>query len=189
MIGERFKLVRLDYEFRRVRVLFVKDHPSLPTPTGFVDVKRGDELELPRWHARLLKELGYVEIRDGHVDLDYINVHHFKERRSSGGGRLTQVPQDFYMRAFELIERLNKLIREAPSQAILRDREVAERNLLDIAEARLAKILKLTYSGGEEFRDKMTPEERIVYNHVLEVLESWRNYVKSSIAGVGSVAR
>jgi DNA replication initiation complex subunit (GINS family) len=93
------------------------------------------------------------------------------------------------MRAFELIERLNKLIREAPSQAILRDREVAERNLLDIAEARLAKILKLTYSGGEEFRDKMTPEERIVYNHVLEVLESWRSYVKSSIAGVGSVAR
>jgi DNA replication initiation complex subunit (GINS family) len=108
---------------------------------------------------------------------------------SSGGGKLTQVPQDFYMKAFELIGRLNKLIRETPSQAILRDREVAERNLIDIAEARLAKILKLTYSGGEEFRDKMTPEERIIYNHLVEVLESWRSHVKSSIAGAGSVER
>ncbi len=183
LIEERLKLIRLDYEFKRVRVLFIKDYPSLPTPTGFIDVKKGDEIELPRWHARLLKELGYVEVKDGYVDLDYINVHHFKERKSSSGGMLTQVPQDFYIKSFELVERLTRLIRESPSQAILRDREVAERNLIDIAEARLAKILKLSYSGGEEFRDRMTSEERIIYNHLMEVLESWRNYIKSSIAG------
>jgi len=182
VIGERLRLVRLDYEFKRVRVIFLRDYRSLPTPTGFIDVRRGDEVELPRWQARLLRDLGFVEVRDGSVDLDYINVHHFKEKRSSVG-LLTQVPQDFYMRAFELVERLTRLVRESPSQAILRDREVAERNLLDLAEARLAKILKLSYSGGEEFRDRMTPEERIVYNHVVEAIESWRSYVKSSVTG------
>ncbi len=183
IIEERLKLVKLDYEFRRVKVLFIKDYPSLPTPTGFIDVRRGDEIELPRWQARLLKDLGYVEVKDGYVDLDYINIHHFRERRSSAGAMITQVPQDFYMRAFELIERLNKLVKESPSQTILRDREVAERNLIDLAEARLTKILKLSYTGSEEFRDRMTPEERVIYNHIMEILESWRRYIRDSIVG------
>lgn len=183
VIGERLKLVRLDYEFRRVRVVFLRDYPRLPTPLGLIDVRRGDELELPRWQARLLKEAGYVDVRDDRIDIDYVNLYHYKERRSGTASQLTQIPEDFYARVSELIGRLDKLIKESPSQAIYRDREVVERNLLDIAEARLAKILRLSYSGGEEFRERMTPEERVVYNHVMEVIESWRGYLKNLVAG------
>ena len=180
MLDVRLKLVGLDYEFRRVRVVFLRDYQKLPTPTGFIDVRRGDELELPRWQARLLRDLGYVEVRDGGVDLDFVNLHHYKEKKSSG--QLTQVPQDFYFRASELVERLDRLVREAPSHMVYRDREMAERNLIDMAETRLAKILWLSYSGGEEFRDRMTPEERIVYNHVLEAVEAWRGYLKNLVS-------
>lgn len=189
VIGERLKLIKLDYEFRRVRVIFIKDYPGLPTPTGLLDVKKGDELELPRWQARLLREEGYVELRDVPVDLEFINMYHYKERKGSTASQLSQIPQDFYVKAAELIEKLDRLIKETPSQVIIRDREVAERNLVDIAEARLAKIIRFSYTGGEEFREKMSPEERIIYNHVVEAVEAWRSYLKELVARGGTIER
>ncbi|MCE4602548.1 MAG: hypothetical protein F7B18_05120, partial [Desulfurococcales archaeon] len=47
-INSRLRLVKLDYEVRGVRVLFLKDHPDLPTPGGVVNARRGDEMTLPR---------------------------------------------------------------------------------------------------------------------------------------------
>lgn len=178
MFKERLELIRLDYEVRRVRVIFLKDYAGLPTPSGALDVKRGDEMELPRWQARLLKDLGFVDVRDPPIDVDYINVVHFRERRRAGD-HVNPVPQDFYLRSSELIEKLDRLIRESPSGMLLRDREVAEKNLLDIGETRLSKLLRLAYSLAEDVRDKMSPEEAIIYNHVVKAVEAWRGYLKS----------
>ncbi len=178
MFKERLELIRLDYEVKRVRVIFLKDYAGLPTPSGTLDVKRGDEIELPRWQARLLKGLGFVEVKESPIDVDYINTVHFRERRRVGD-QINPIPQDFYLRSSEFIEKLDRLIREAPSGTLLRDREVAEKNLLDIGETRLSKILRLAYSLAENVRDKMSPEEAIVYNHMVKAVEAWREYLKT----------
>ncbi|MEB3860775.1 MAG: DNA replication complex GINS family protein [Desulfurococcales archaeon] len=184
-INSRLRLVRLDYMARGVRVLFLRDHPDLPTPGGVVNARRGDEMTLPRWQAKMLEAQGVVDIRDTTVDIDIINMYHFRERKSSAANKLSQLPQDFYMKAGELVERLDRLIREAPSSMLIRDREVLEKNLAELSEARLLKILRLAQTGGgEELRDRMTPEEQIIYDNVKRVVDSWRGYIRSLFPGV-----
>ncbi len=183
-VQDRLRLVMLDYEVKGVRVLFLKDKPGLPTPAGVINARRGDELTLPRWQARLLEEAGIVDVRDTNVDIDTVNMYHFRERKSSAANKLSQLPQDFYMKARELVEKLDKLIREAPSSMLIRDREMLEKNLVELSEARLLKILRLAQTGGgEELRDKMTPEEQLVYDSVKRVVDAWRSYIRGLFPG------
>jgi len=182
-LASKLKLLKLDYNVRRVRVIFLRDYPKLPTPSGLIDARRGDEVELPRWQARILKDQGYVDFREQQVDIDYVNRYHFKERKSSGASQLIGIPQDFYFKAGELVGKLNIVIRENPSHALLRDREITEKNIIDIAEARLSKILRLVYSESRDIVEKVTPEEFALFNYMLNAVEQWRSYIKSIARG------
>jgi DNA replication factor GINS len=185
-LRERLELVVLDYETRPVRVLALRDIGPVPLPQGMVTVRRGDELEMPRWQARLLASRGLVEVRERGLEIDSVNMHHYKEKRGQAANQLQGLPSDFYLAVHDLIIRLNEMIKESPSTMLIRDREVIEKNLLDLAETRLSKILRLAVSGGEEFKERMTPEESIIYDTLRAVVEVWRGYVKE-IAGGGSV--
>ncbi len=178
-LKERLRLVEIDFEVKNVRVLFLRDYKMLPTPQGVINVKKGDEIPIPRWQARLLESQGYVNVRDAEIDVDYINAYHFKEKRRTGANQLSPLPQDFYMKSKDLVKKLDDMIRESPSHMLLREREVVEKNLIEIGETRLIKIMRLAQTGGgEELRDKMTPEESLVYDNVKNVVDSWRDYIK-----------
>lgn len=177
MIADRLELARLDYEMRKVRVVFLRDYSRLPTPMGLISVRRGDELELPRWQAIHLKNMGVVEVKDSEVDLNTISTFHYKERRSAQG---TPIPlqQDFYLRAGEYLEKIDKIVRENPSLTLLRDRENAEKNIIDISEARLLKLLRLAYTQDANAKTKITVEESVVYDYLLKIVSAWRDYIR-----------
>ncbi|MEB3773884.1 MAG: DNA replication complex GINS family protein [Desulfurococcales archaeon] len=182
---DKLELVELDYMVREVRVLFLKDYYELPTPSGVINARKGDEMNLPRWQARYLEELGVVDVRENGLTLDVVNMYHFRERRTSAANKLSQLPQDFYRKASELVEKLNKLIRESPSHMLLRDREVLEKNLIELGEARMMKLIRLAQTGGgEELRSNMTPEEQLLYDSVKGIVESWRGYIRKLFPGV-----
>ncbi len=176
-LDERLKLIQLDYETRNVRVVFLKNYHGLPTPAGRVNARRGDELDLPRWQARLLEANGLVEVKDKKLDIDTVNTYHYREKRRTAANQLTPLPNDFYLKARELVEELNKLIQEHPTHMLLRDREILEKNLVELAETRLVKILRLALTSGEELRDRMTPEENLVYTGVNEITRMWKEYI------------
>ncbi len=178
MLGERLELIRQDHEASSVRVLFLKNYQNLPTPAGRVNARRGDELELPRWQARLLEENGVVEVKDKRLDIDTVNTYHYREKRKTAANQLTPLPTDFYLKAKELVEELNKLIKERPSHMLLKDREILEKNLVELAETRLMKIVRLALTSGEELRERMTPEESLIYLNVHEATLTWRNYIE-----------
>jgi len=184
-LSTRLRLLEIDYMTSPVRVQAIRDIGPLPLPSGVINVKRGDEFEVPRWQALDLQEKGLVELREKEMNLDEVNLYHYREKRSQTGGILQPMPQDFYYRARELIRRLNDEIRRNPATMLLRDREAAEKNILEIADSRLAKIIRLALAGSEEQRDKMMPEETLVYNAIRSVLEAWREYVSSIVSTEG----
>jgi DNA replication factor GINS len=178
-IGLQLKLVAVDYMLRPVRVVFLKSLDSpIPTPSGLATYRKGDEVDLPRWQARLLASKGVVEIREQQLDIDTVNMYHYREKRRGAANQLSSLPQDFYPKAFELVEKLNETIRSRPSHMLLRDREILEKNLIEIAESRLAKILRLAVTEEGGVREKLTPEETVVYDRILEAIKEWREYVK-----------
>lgn len=181
-IRRLLELVGMSYRFSKVKAQFLRDYPELPTPSGMVSVRRGEELELPRWQAHLLRALGYVEIKEIPVDISYINKYHFKERKSVGNV-LEPLPADFYFKASQLIASLDALIRREPSQAALRDREAAERHLVELAERRLTKILVAAASEPKEARARVTPEEEILLLALSEAVEAWREHLRRVARG------
>ncbi|GBF09564.1 hypothetical protein apy_12890 [Aeropyrum pernix] len=175
-------IVRDYYEAAPVKVVFVKDHPRLPTPGGIINARRGDEVELPRWQARMLREKGYVEYKEKIVDIDYVNLVHYHEVKKSAANSLMGVPSDFYLRVKELVEDLDRRIRENPGYMLFQDRENVERAIMQISERRLVKMMRLVLSGGgEEVRERLTVEENLVYSMAEEVVKGWKEYVKSLV--------
>lgn len=182
-IRELLELVRLSYRFGKVKVQFLRDYPELPTYFGLVSVKRGEEVELPRWQAQLLKAMGYVEIKEALVDISYINKQHFKEKKGSSPGMPEHLPSDFYFRASQFVAALDSLLRKETSHAVLRDREAAERNILDLAERRLVKILSSVTADPKEARGRVTPEEEILLLILSDAVETWREYIRRVARG------
>lgn len=182
-IKDRLRLIEMDFDIRPVRVQFIKDYENLPTQNGLVSLRRGDEVELPRWQAEELLEKEYVEIKEQLLNIDEANFYHYREKRSQSASAPQQLPQDFYLRSRELIKKLDEAIRKSPSSMLLRDREVIEKNIMELAETRLIKIIRLAQAGGEEYREKMTPEEAVMYNIARSLLEAWRNYISELLKG------
>lgn len=179
-IGSKLRLILYDYMVRPVRVVFKESTVEpVPTPNGRAVFRKGDEVDLPRWQARLLAERGIVEVRDQPLDIDSVNMFHYKEKRRSAANQLSPLPQDFYPKAFELVERLDEMIRNKPFHMLLKDREILEKNLVELAEARLAKIIRLAMTEEGGVREKLTPEETVVYDMILATIREWRNYVKT----------
>lgn len=184
-VDYRIELIREDYNLRRVRVVFLRDYPQLPTPGGIINVRRGDEVDLPRWQAKLLERAGVAEIREEDIGVDYVNMYHYREKRRPSADQISPLPQDFYQRVSRLVERLDSMIRETPSHMLIRDREVVEKNVLELSEARLVKIIRLIQAGGEEYKGSMTPEEVLVFNSISGVIQAWRRYIKTLFRGGG----
>lgn len=182
-LREKLELVRLDYETRSVRVVFLKNYDKLPTPGGLINAKKGDEMELPRWQALMLYNKGVVDVKDKKLDLDTINTYHYREKRRAAANQITPLPLDFYMKAKELVEELNRLIQERPTHMLLKDREILEKNLIELGETRLLKILRLALTSSEGFRDKMTPEEDLIYTSINEITSTWRRRIEEIFKG------
>ncbi len=179
-ISDRLRLIMIDYMLRPVRVIFLET-PSepIPTPVGMARFRKGDEVDLPRWQALILTEKGIVEVKEKPLDIDTVNMFHYREKRRAAANQLSQLPSDFYPKAFELVERLDQMIREKPVHMLLRDREILEKNIIEIAEARLAKLIRLAVTEEGGVRERLTPEETVVYDTLISIIKSWREYVKT----------
>ena len=183
LLEDRLRLVSLDYELRGVRVLFLRDYPRLPLAGGVVDARKGDEMDLPRWQARVLEDMGVVEVRERLPDLNDINMYHYREKRGRAANQLQPLPEDFYLRVSEFVAKLNEAIRENPSSTLIRDRETAEKNTIDLAETRLAKLVRLAQTEGGELKERMTLEERIIFDVLRGIIGGWRAYIERVARG------
>ncbi len=176
-IRDRLELLSRDYETELVRVVFLREH-HLATPSGVSSFSRGDEVDLPRWQARELRSRGIVEPKEREIGAEDIARIHFSEVHSKGAVELAPLPERFYMMAREYIRSLDQAIKENPNPALFTDRANTEKLVADIVDRRLNKIFRLAIAGGDDSAlDKMTPEEKILYQTLLTIIREWRNSV------------
>ncbi|MFP3144564.1 MAG: GINS complex subunit Sld5 [Caldisphaera sp.] len=183
---KRLKLLSYDSIVRRKRVMMKKDY-VLSFPDGTINAKKGDEIDIPMWQAEYLKSIGVADIKDEEVDINYINTYHFREKKNQAPNQLTSLPQDFYIKIGNLIKNLDNAIAKTPTHMLINDREVAEKNFIELSENRLLKIIRLSQTNGDDLKDRMTPEEVLVYVMIKDIISSWKNYVLSLSKGLMGV--
>ncbi len=171
MFGLPLDIVDVLYDLMDVRVAILKDLGKVPVDGDVVAISRGQEVELPRWLARTLSELGVVEFRYGLLTPDDVSKYLISEK-STGRSSLTKLKEDFYHEVRELLGKVKASSVDADSaMAAIR----LESNLRDLIRLRVNKIVNITVLGTrvESFEESLTIEELLLYKLLNDLLSSW----------------
>jgi DNA replication factor GINS len=144
-------IYQLGYMLEEVRVTY-KEDAKMSVGNLVIDAKEGDMSSLPRWIAKILLELGTVEIQSNDV-IGYISRTMNRERIAKPHD-LSGVDVDFYVRVNDYLEGLKE-----------RERENLTISLNTFVASRLEKIVKLAAASSlsPDLEAKLTAEEKELY--------------------------
>ncbi|HIP65459.1 MAG TPA: DNA replication complex GINS family protein [Pyrodictium sp.] len=177
--SELLELIELSYKLERVRVMVVKDYGSLEIDGVVYELRRGTEIELPRWIAEVLEEAGIVEVLETGLGLEDIARIHFSTHSVKSMRELERLPENFYIQAKEYLRELEARIRRELNTTLLEEKQKAELYLVEIINRRLGMILQVLRSPASlaEIYEKFTEEEKLLADALRGLIEEWREKV------------
>lgn len=168
-LGDLLREVELEYMNTYCKVVLLKDVPRLEV-AGIImeNLKQGNVLQLRRWAADKLVEMGVAKWTDSVVDLNYLSQLLWKEKNNVI--ELQEVPKYFYMEVKSLIDEVSKTSKEKADEI--------RRRLMDIISLRLLKLLSY---AAKRIRpatiNRMTPEESMLFELVMRLVNEWISHV------------
>ncbi len=178
LLGERLAALEEEYFEKPVRILVLRDR-RITLPSGALELRKGEEIDVPRRVALALVDEGVAEIRDQGLSLEELARIHFTETNTRSPLEIPRLPRDFYMQAREYLERLDERLSAKVDPEAYEERRKAERFIYEIVAHRLGLILRLLQGGRKpgEIADRLLPEEQALYEALQEVLNEWRGRV------------
>jgi len=131
-----------------------------------IDAKRDDTIIIPRWLALILKDTKLVEINEQDMSIELTRI--LSREKLTSIDQLTTIKPDFYIK-------INKFIQESKES----DKEKLTIYLHDLIDIRLWKILNIarTTNLTPEFEQKLTIEEKILFNTMYKAINEFKNMV------------
>lgn len=175
IIERSLEVLRRDYEEEEVKVEILSDVSRIFTNEGFIDLSKGSEYTLPRWIARVLEKQGVVKIKDDTVDLEKLSKIAYNEEATLKKPQLVKLQPHFYMLVREEIENIKKRLQEKQDINLLDDLKKYVDLLYTIGRIRLRKIINilLMIEVSQDFLDKMSMEEKLLYRILRDSLMTW----------------
>ncbi|MET1101228.1 MAG: hypothetical protein ABWW69_01940 [Pyrodictiaceae archaeon] len=176
LVQNRMRMLRLNFMLKPVRVMVLKDLGVVSLDGVELELRKGVELELPRWLAELLVENGYAEYVETPITLQDIARIHFSTMSARNPGELEQLPKDFYNMAREYYLELSKRVRKELSPVILEERSKAASYLSEIVNKRITFILQVMRSPAllADIYQKLSPEEQVLLDTMHKLLDAWK---------------
>lgn len=177
--SELLELIELSYKLKPVRVMVVKDYGSLEIDGVMYELRRGTEVEIPRWIAEVLEETGVVEILETGLSLEDIARMHFSTHSVKSVRELERLPENFYIQAKEYLRELDARIRRELNPMLLEEKQKAELYLVEIINRRLSMIIQVLRSPASlaEVYEKFSEEEKLLADALRSLIEEWRKKV------------
>lgn len=171
------------YEMEKVKIKVLKKIPEIKVGNEVLGpLAKDQELEIERWIANILKDEGYVEIVDDKsIDLKVISKVAWGENRTS---QLLSLEPTFYVKAKSYLKLLSERAKNNPE--VLNEKRAAEVKLTDIINCRIQKIVNMALMGTQppkEVFERLTPEEKMLFNELLNLILRWRRSIKGEDNG------
>jgi len=145
--------------------------------------QEGKEYEVRFWIAQELKRAGIARFREEEMlDLVKLNKIHWKERVQASQ-QVASLHEDFYPKLRHYFDDLKSEAIKKPEK--MRDYEKARRLSHDIINLRLKRIVSLASSPAQtnQILGNLTKEERVVYDHLYEIISKWRTKILKTKGG------
>jgi DNA replication initiation complex subunit (GINS family) len=159
------KTYEIGYMLEDLKVRFLQD-VKINIFDINIDAKRDDTIIIPRWLAQILKDTKLVEINEQDMSIELTRI--LSREKLTSIDQLTTIKPDFYIK-------INKFIQESKES----DKEKLTIYLHDLIDIRLWKILNIarTTNLTPEFEQKLTIEEKILFNTMYKAINEFKNMV------------
>lgn len=177
--AHRLSNVFLDRELSHllapIRITMKKSLPKIEVLSFTLeDTKEGDIHELPRWAAEVLVEMGFAEAEDESFELEVFKA--LSRERIQGPTQLSTLKDDFYLKLRRLLKGLRAKAEKDGSIKPELDRLLI--SVYDLITLRIGKLLYLAGSSYPQgISEKVTPEEKELFDQVRKSVEEWRNFL------------
>ncbi len=186
-IAEKLSLLLalLDKEYlaKPVRVAVVKDKGRIHVDGVELELRKGIELELPRWLAMVLSDKGIVQSLEQPITINDIARMHFSVVSAHTPAELDPIPQYFYKQVREYYHSLDKRIRESFDASLLEEKNKAATYIAGIVSKRVTLLLHILRSPSTltEIYPRLAPEEKVLLDALKDILEKWKHEVSGFI--------
>ncbi len=155
--------------------MVLKDLGVVRADGASYELRKGTEVELPRWLARSLQSIGAVKILESPLSIEDIARVHFNVLNARSLRDLEPVPEYFYLQVSEYLQDLDERIRREFDASLLDEKRRAELYMNDIVNKRIVTILHALRSPAAiaEISSKLSLEERILADSMKCLLDEW----------------
>ncbi len=173
------KLYDYDYCVKPVRAAVIRDMGRMTIDGVELELRKGTEIELPRWAAKELERRGIVEVLEKPLTVKDIARIHFSVISAHTPVELDPLPQYFYNSVREYYKELDQVIREKYSSALLEEKSKAANYIVGIVSKRLSLILQVLRSPSSiaEIESRLAPEEKILLDVMRRIMEKWEEKI------------
>ena len=176
-VGSSFTIEDLDFNFENspVKLVAKRSSPEIKVAGETVGpLEEGKEFQVKFWVASELVKAGIARFPEGQLDLVGLHKLYWRETVQTGK-QIPSLPENFYPR----LRRYLGELKGSTDPVKLQEYEKAIRTVYDIVNCRLRKIVGLA-SGPAQTEDmlcNLSEEERILYNHLYEMVTEWRKRI------------
>jgi len=162
----------MKYENAEVKLRALKKLPRIQTPgIDLPEVQEGHEFVTWFWVAQELVEAGLAEYSEPAVTQTEWTQVHFKERVNPAGPP-SQLPEDFYERAYQSFSQ----VRGDPEKAAQLNRMRARYR--EIIESRIGRIMRLASSEADSSASLLSKDEADLYQNIHRIVIEWRDAMR-----------
>jgi len=171
-LGDR----ELEYILSPVKITMKRGLPNIETLSfKLEETKEGDLIEVPRWVSEVLVDMGFAEVQGEPFEVEVFKV--LSRERIQGSLQLSTLKGDFYLKMKRYLGNLK--LKSERNGAFKPDFERFSVSAYDLITLRLSKLLYLASSSStpQDLFEKITPEERELFNEAHRMVDGWRRAV------------
>lgn len=168
----------LDFSFENTLVKMIANRscPEISVAGETIGpFEEGEEFQVKYWIACELVKTGVARFHDDEqIDLVALHKLYWRETVQSGK-QIASLPETFYPK----FRRYLTGLKESTDPAKAQEYEKAIRLAYDIVNCRLRKVVGLAAGPAQtnEVLSNLSPEERILYNHLYTMITEWKSRI------------
>ncbi len=166
----------LGYLLDKARVTVRENLPKIEIGSVSVnEMKQGDTIELTKWIADILNEMRFAESQEESFEGEMFKA--LSRERIQGPTQLSTLEKDFFIRMRRFLQLTKRKAEENPS--LKQNYERVAVSAYDLVALRTSKLIALSTSSSPpaDLPDKITPEEKILFDAAFNLVSKWRDAV------------
>ncbi len=176
LVLKELERIQFDFENKDISVKCLKNLEEFDMGDRKIKLLKGIRIKIPFWLAIFMEKDGYIEFEDIN-EINFSKLYNLAEKEGESIP-LQELNAYFYIAMRKTYEEFKDKKKSIPYRQI----EAIDMKLRELMTMRLSKIIKIAEKGRNITTKtrNFTPEERWLFEFVLEAIEKWKAIVKVS---------